>query len=204
MPTPVRIGTTDRSIFVHIPDPASTDGGGRTGLVAANLTVSYSRMETDNDAVNTDVTSSLNNLGSLTAAHNDWGWLEVSSTLAPGLYRLDIADAVFATGAWSAVVTVMITSSAASVTHVGFDLVSHNPLALADLLASDTYAEPSGVPSATATLAAKINTLYAALIGPVEVTATKKQFSNFAGTKQWEKDLADSGTAYTETVANAI
>jgi len=38
--------------------------------------------------------------------------LEVSSTLAPGLYRLDIADAIFASGAWSAVVYVMVTTSA--------------------------------------------------------------------------------------------
>ncbi len=54
---PILIGVTDRSVLVYIPDPASTDGSGKTGLVAANLTVSYTRMETDNDAVVTDVTT---------------------------------------------------------------------------------------------------------------------------------------------------
>lgn len=124
---PVKIGMTDKSVFVYIPDPASTDGSGKTGLVAANLTVSGSRMETDNDATVTDYTSSLNNLASLTAAHNDWGVLEVSSTLAPGLYRLDIADAIFATGAWEAVVYVMITTSAAAAAPLRFLMMPDDP-----------------------------------------------------------------------------
>lgn len=124
----ILIGQTDYSCFVFIPDPASTDGSGKTGLVAANLTVSYARMETDNDATVTDVTSSLNNLAALTTAHTDWGLIEVSSTLAPGLYRLDIADAVFASGAWTAVVYVMITSSAAAASPIEFELVAVNKL----------------------------------------------------------------------------
>lgn len=124
----ITLGVTDRTVLVFIPDPASTDGSGKTGLVAANLTVSYTRVETDNDVVVTDVTSSLNNLSALTDAHNDWGVKEVSSTLAPGLYRLDIADAVFASGAWSAVVYVMITSSAAAASPMEFILVAYNPL----------------------------------------------------------------------------
>ena len=124
---PVKIGMTDKSVFVFIPDPASTDGSGKTGLVAANLTVSGSRMETDNDATVTDYTSSLNNLAALTTAHTDWGVLEVSSTLAPGLYRLDIADAIFASGAWEAVVYVMITTSAAAAVPIRFLLVPDDP-----------------------------------------------------------------------------
>lgn len=120
---PILIGQTDYTKLIFIRDPASTDGGGKTGLVAANLTVSYTRIETDNDAVLTDATSSLNNLASLTAAHNDWGIIEISSSLAPGLYRLDFADAVFATGAWTAVVYIMITTSAAAPAPLEFDLV---------------------------------------------------------------------------------
>ena len=94
----ILIGVTDRTILVFIPDPASTDGSGKTGLTHADFTVSYTRVETDNDVVVTDVTSSLSTLTNLTDAHADWGVKEVSSTLAPGLYRLDIADAVFASG----------------------------------------------------------------------------------------------------------
>lgn len=125
---PILIGTTDRTILVFIPDPASTDGSGKTGLAHTDMTVSYTRVETDNDVVVTDVTSSLNALTNLTDSHNDWGWKEVSSSLAPGLYRLDVADALFASGAWYAVLYVEITSSAAAATPKAFMLVGYNPL----------------------------------------------------------------------------
>ena len=121
----ILLGTTDRSIPIFISDPAQSDGSGKTGLVAANLKASYVRVETDNDVTVTDVTSSLNNLSALTDAHNDWGLLEVSSTLAPGLYRLDIADAVFASGAWYAVVYVMISTSEAAPVPKQFVLVNN-------------------------------------------------------------------------------
>ena len=124
----VKTGMTDYSVLVFIPDSASTDGSGKTGLVAANLTVSGARVETDNDVTVTDYTSSLNNLAALTTAHTDWGLLEVSSTLAPGLYRLDIADALFAAGAWSCVVYVMVTTSAAAASPMEFVLIPQSPV----------------------------------------------------------------------------
>lgn len=123
----VVIGQVDYTVLIFIPDPASTDGSGKTGLVAANLTAGYTRVETDNDVVHVDGTGSLNDLISLTAAHADWNILEVSSSLAPGLYRLDLPDGVFAAGAWSAVVYVMITASAAAPVPMEFALVAYNP-----------------------------------------------------------------------------
>lgn len=122
----IKAGFTDYTTLVFIPDPASTDGSGKTGLVAANLTVSGVRVETDNDVTVTDYTASLNDLAALTTVHTDWGLKEVSSTLAPGLYRLDIADAIFASGAWSAVVYVMITTSAAAASPMEFTLVAYD------------------------------------------------------------------------------
>lgn len=136
----MQVGKTDYSALVFIADPAQTDGSGKTGLVAANLTVSGTRMETDNDAVVTDYTSSLNDLAALTSAHNDWGLKEISSTLAPGLYRLDIADAIFASGAWTAVVYVMITTSAAAPSPMEFVLVAHDPDDLGTKQSGDSYA----------------------------------------------------------------
>lgn len=124
----ILLGTTDRTILVFLPDPASTDGSGKTGLTHADLTVSYTRVETDNDVAVTDATGSLSTLTALTDAHTDWGVKEVSSTLAPGLYRLDVADAVFASGAWYATVYVMITTSAAAATPKAFRLVAYNAL----------------------------------------------------------------------------
>lgn len=73
-----------------------------------------------------------------------------------------------------------------------------------DALATDTYAEPTGVPGATVTLAAKIGFLYMALRNQVTITATKKTFFDDGGLGEWEKDLSDDGTTYTETEANVI
>lgn len=136
----ILIGTTDRTILVFIPDSASTTGAGKTALAHSAITVSYTRVETDNDVVNTDVTSSMNALTNLTDAHNDWGWKEVSATLSPGLYRLDIADAVFATGAWYGVVQVQVTSGLAAATPKAFKLVAHDPADLGTKQSGDSYA----------------------------------------------------------------
>lgn len=142
----ILIGSTDRSIIVFVPDPASTTGQGKTGLAHSAVTVSYTRVETDNDVTVTDVTGSMNALTNLTDAHNDWGWKEVSSTLAPGQYRLDLADAVFATGAWTSVVQVTITSGLAAAQPkafklVNFDLFGQSAIDLKDF-ADDGY-DPS-------------------------------------------------------------
>jgi hypothetical protein len=180
----ILIGSTDRSIFVFIPDSASADGSGKTGLVAANLTVSYARMETDNDATVTDVTSSLSDLAALTTAHTDWGVKEISSTLAPGLYRLDPADAVFASGAWYAVVYVMVTTSAAAATPKAFQLVT------GDL--TSAQAELAAVPAANASPLDKLNWMFALARNKVTQTATTQTLRNDA----------DSGNIATSTVSD--
>src|SRR3990167_1060502 len=73
-----------------------------------------------------------------------------------------------------------------------------------DALATDTYAEPTGVPAATASLSAKIGVLHMALRNQVNVTATKKTFYNDGGAAAWEKDLSDDGTTYSESEGNVI
>lgn len=97
----VAIGIQDYTVLVKIRDDA---GAPATGLTEASIDIAYARVETDNDVTTTDVTPAA--LSALTDAHTDWGFEEVSATDHPGLYRLDIADAVFASGAWSAVVTI--------------------------------------------------------------------------------------------------
>lgn len=72
-------------------------GLGKTGLVAANLTIGFVRVETDNDVTVTQLTAA--DLTALTDAHSDGGIKEVSTTLATGEYRLDLSDAVCASGA---------------------------------------------------------------------------------------------------------
>lgn len=70
--------------------------------------------------------------------------------------------------------------------------------AAAAALATDTYVEVTGAPAATATLAAKLGFLYAALRNKLEVTATGKVFYDDAGSLMWSKALTDDGTTYRE------
>jgi hypothetical protein len=67
-----------------------------------------------------------------------------------------------------------------------------------DVLSVDTFAEPTGVPPATTTLALKIGRLHQALRNGLTVTATDKTFTNDAGADLWKKPLSDDGTTYTE------
>lgn len=78
------------------------------------------------------------------------------------------------------------------------DLVTILPVSTAPL-----RPEMSGVPSATISTAEKIDWLYMALRNKVGINATKKQFYDDGGAVEWEKDLADDGTDYTESEANA-
>lgn len=73
-----------------------------------------------------------------------------------------------------------------------------------DALDVDTYAEPTGVPPATDTLANKLGRLYMALRNQIDITATKKTFYDDGGAAEWEKDLSDDGTTYSETEGNAV
>lgn len=96
-------------------------------------------------------------------------------------------------------------------TDIPADIANLNDLSAADVnaqivdvLSVDTFAEPSGVPAATATIVDKIGVLYAALRNKVTVTATKKTFFDDADNAEWEKDITDDGTTYTESEGNAV
>lgn len=82
-------GSTDRSVTVRIID--STDGTPETGVVfnTAGIDLWYRR----EGAARTAITEAT--LAALTTAHADGGFLHVSD----GVYRLDLPDAAFASGA---------------------------------------------------------------------------------------------------------
>ena len=61
-------------------------------------------------------TITLATLASAGAAHSDGGFIEVSSTSAPGLYRLDVPDAAFATGVTYVIVSLKFDGVIASST----------------------------------------------------------------------------------------
>lgn len=82
------------------------------------------------------------------------------------------------------------------------DLLLDAIKAVTDLL-NAAQSEPTGVPAANETPLEKLGYLFMALRNKVTVTATKKQFFDDGGAAEWEKDLSDDGTTYTESEGNA-
>ncbi len=65
-------------------------------------------------------------------------------------------------------------------------------------LSTDTYAEPTGAPAATAAISDKLGRLYQALRDKFTVTDSVKTFYSDGGSALWSKALTDNGTTYTE------
>ncbi|OGT54664.1 MAG: hypothetical protein A3E01_09950 [Gammaproteobacteria bacterium RIFCSPHIGHO2_12_FULL_63_22] len=91
-------GATSQSIDIVVYDSSSTTGGKLTGLAfdTANLTAYYRRPGAAAVAI------TLATLAAITTAWTSGGFKEVDATNMPGHYRLDLPDAVVATGADSA------------------------------------------------------------------------------------------------------
>lgn len=94
-------GSTGVTVQVRILDKTKADGSGLSGLAydTASLTAYYNRER----GASTQIT-----LATLAAADSAWssgGFKEIDATNKPGEYRLDLPDAVCATGARFAAVT---------------------------------------------------------------------------------------------------
>ena len=124
-------GSDDVSLRIRILD--STDGTPETSVTSATagLSLSYQR----DGAAATSIT--LSDLTALTDAHSDGGILHISD----GYYRLDVADAAFASGADS----VMITGTATGMVVVGCEVQLANaptqPQSLSTQAKADVNAE---------------------------------------------------------------
>jgi hypothetical protein len=94
-------GSTDVTLYFVLVD--STTGLPETGVAHTSVTGSYVRNRGTRTAI------SMVNLAAPDSAHSDGGWEEVDSTNQPGLYRFDIPDAAFATGADKVIVSVVVT-----------------------------------------------------------------------------------------------
>lgn len=93
-------GTTSKSIDIFIQDSSSTTGAGLTGLVfnSGSLTAYYHRPGGSATVI------TLATLAAITSAWSSGGFKEVDATNMPGMYRLDIPDAVLAaSAAWATV-----------------------------------------------------------------------------------------------------
>jgi len=92
-------GATDVTVYLFIQDSSVTTVAGLTGLTfeTASLACYYVRPLGAASAITLTTQT-------VTGAHSNGGFVEVDATNMPGIYRLDLPDAVCATGADSAVV----------------------------------------------------------------------------------------------------
>jgi hypothetical protein len=91
-------GKTSQTVYIEILDSASTIGAGKTGLVynAGSLECYYTRTKGNATAVTLATQT-------VTGAYSSGGFVEVSSSHQPGVYRFDIPDAAIASGVDSVV-----------------------------------------------------------------------------------------------------
>lgn len=117
----VQLGNTSRTEYIWIQDSSSTTGGGLTGLVfnSAGLTAYYVTERGSATAI------TLVTLASATAAYSSGGFIAVDGTNMPGLYRIDIPNAVFATADKSVVLLKGATNMAPVL--LEYQIVAFNP-----------------------------------------------------------------------------
>lgn len=204
-------GGTDQTCYLRLRDVRT--GGPLTGVAfnASGLTCYYIRSGAA--AVQLTLATQTDN-----GAHSDGGFVEVSSANVPGEYRLDISDAIAASGVDRGEILVFGAANMAPA-RIQFELVDAVTVAnggvlvnaftsgakaeinaeVVDVLATDTYAEPGqGAPAATASLAAKINYLYKAWRNKKTQTATAYNlFADDATTVDQKATLSDDGTTWT-------
>lgn len=82
-------GTQDNTIYFYL---KTSTGAAATGLTIADLDATYVRDKAS--AIKADLTA----LAAVDSAHGDNKAIEISSTNAPGLYRVDFPDAAFVAG----------------------------------------------------------------------------------------------------------
>lgn len=86
--------STDQTIDIFIQDSSASTGAGLTGLAynTASLVCYYRRGATGTPTALALATQTVG------GAHSDGGFVAVDGTNAPGQYRLDLSDAILATG----------------------------------------------------------------------------------------------------------
>lgn len=148
--------STDQSVDIFIPDPASTNGlDGKSGLLAAGLACYYRRGHTGNL-----VQVTLSDLAAVTTAHTDGGVKELSPTNMKGMYRVDLPDALFASGVSYATVYVRDTANNVAVSQ-NIHLVDEVALSdITDYFDVTARTEPAAVPPSNASALDKLDWVF--------------------------------------------
>lgn len=98
----IKAGSTSVSLPVEL--RKTSDSTEQTGKVYTDVTGSYLRQGGTRTAI------TMATLGSVNAAWSSGGFVEIDATNQPGLYRFDVPDAAFATGADWVVISVKVSS----------------------------------------------------------------------------------------------
>ena len=117
----VGIGSSLRSEYIYILDITSTTGAGKTGIAYNTSGLSGHYVRSAGSATSISFVAQ-----TATAAWVSGGFAEVSSTLMPGIYRIDLPDAIFSTGSDKAIVMIRGASNTVPVT-LEYQLVGSDP-----------------------------------------------------------------------------
>jgi len=104
-------GSTNVSVYYYIVQDASATSPGEpvTGLLFSDIETGGSASYVRQGAALTDLT--LVTLASAGAAHADGGFILVSDSAMPGVYRCDYPDAAFATGVDQTILSIVVASA---------------------------------------------------------------------------------------------
>ena len=107
----ITAGSTNVSLYVYFVDDdgGTAPGEPTTGKLFSDIETGGSASYMRQGAARTDFT--LVTLASASAAHTDGGFILVDDTNMPGLYRVDVPDATFATGVDFAVIQLVMASA---------------------------------------------------------------------------------------------
>ena len=117
----IGLGSTSRSEYIYILDITSTSGAGKTGIAYNTSGLSGHYVRSAGSATSISFVAQ-----TATAAWVSGGFAEVSSTLMPGIYRIDLPDAIFSTGSDKAIVMIRGASNTVPVT-LEYQLVGSDP-----------------------------------------------------------------------------
>lgn len=117
----IGIGSTGRSEYIYIIDSLSSTGLGKTGI-------SFNTSGLNGHFVRNAGSATTITFASQTAT-GDWtsgGWAEVDQIRMPGIYRVDLPDAIFASGSDKSIVFIKGVSNTIPVT-LEYQLTAANP-----------------------------------------------------------------------------
>jgi hypothetical protein len=117
----LKAGATSRIEFVFIQDSSKTDGSGISTLTNATSGWKAYYVRPGSAPVSISLVSV-----TVTGAFTSGGFVATDTTNQPGLYRIDVPDAVFAAGVDHAVVTLLGPTNVAPIV-LEYDLVAYDP-----------------------------------------------------------------------------